>query len=212
MSLELHGTACRESFSVAIDLSAQGGECVAIVGPNGAGKSTILHTIAGLLPLCDGELSLDGTVWDSPANKTWVETQARTCSVVFQDSRLFPFLSAQRNVEYGLRAKGVSRREAAQKALGALSQVDGDHLSKRDVNELSGGEQQRVALARALVMEPRVLLLDEPFAAIDVASRVAFRQLLTGVLSRSQMISLMVSHDSTDSDVLATQVVTLAGQ
>ncbi len=210
VSLELHGVACRESFSISVNLSAQQGECVSIVGPNGAGKSTILHTIAGLIPLCEGELLLDGAVWDSPSAKKWIDAQDRPCSVVFQDLRLFPFLSAQRNVEYGLRARGVNRRDAEQQALDALAQLDAQHLGQRHVNELSGGEQQRVALARALVVKPRVLLLDEPFAAIDLSSRVAFRQLLSDVLRQSEVISFMVSHDPADAESMATQAVSLS--
>ena len=120
-------------------------------------------------------------------------------------------MSAQRNVEYGLRSQGIRRRDAAREAIDALKLVSADHLAHRDITELSGGEQQRVALARALVVRPRVLLLDEPFAAIDSSSRVIFRGLLQRVIAESQVIAVMVSHDSADADSLASHVVRLAG-
>lgn len=211
MSLEIRGVACREGFTVDVQFVAMPGEFVSIVGPNGAGKSTILHTIAGLLQLHSGSISVGEEVWDSRFDDKWVSPEHRSSSMVFQDIRLFPFLSAQRNVEYGLRSRGVSRHSAAQQASEALSMVDAEHLAKRDVTELSGGEQQRVALARALVVQPRVLLLDEPFAAIDAPSRTAFRDLVKRVVGESQMISVMVSHDVVDAESMATQVVYLAG-
>lgn len=211
MSLEVRGTVCRDGFETHVDLVAQPGECVAVVGPNGAGKSTLLHTIAGLNPLCEGVVSLDGVFWDSRHGNMWVPPETRSCSLVFQDGRLFPFMSAQRNVEYGLRSQGIRRRDAAREAIDALKLVSADHLAHRDITELSGGEQQRVALARALVVRPRVLLLDEPFAAIDSSSRVIFRGLLQRVIAESQVIAVMVSHDSADADSLASHVVRLAG-
>lgn len=209
MSLAVRGTACRGDFSVDIEFTAQPGECVSIVGPNGSGKSTILHTIAGLLSLCAGSIAMDDDVWDSPSDNVWVDAAARSCSVVFQDVRLFPFLSAQRNVEFGLRAQGMSRSDASLRARDALALVGVQQHAQRRATELSGGEQQRVALARALVLQPRVLLLDEPFAAIDAPSRTAFRELLSQVVAQSQIISVMVSHDPIDAESLATQVVRL---
>lgn len=210
MSLEVRGIVCRDSFNASVDFVAQPGECVAVVGPNGAGKSTLLHTIAGLISICEGIVSLNGVVWDSRSESVWVSPETRSCSLVFQDGRLFPFLSAQKNVEYGLRSQGIKRRDAAQAALDALKVVGADHLASRDVTELSGGEQQRVALARALVVQPDVLLLDEPFAAIDAASRSVFRDLLQQVITERQIIAVMVSHDSADAESLASQVVRLS--
>ena len=210
MSLEIQGVAGRHDFTVNVHFTAVPGEFVSIVGPNGAGKSTILQTIAGLLQLRSGVITIGQETWDSRDENIWVSPEHRSCSMVFQDIRLFPFLNAQRNVEYGLRSRGVSRHDAAQQATEALAIVDATHLARRDVTELSGGEQQRVALARALVVKPRVLLLDEPFAAIDAPSRAGFRDVVKRVVGESQMISVMVSHDVIDADTLATQVVHLS--
>ena len=210
MSLEVRGTICRDSFSTHVDFVAQHGECVGVVGQNGVGKSTLLHTIAGLLALCDGTISVDGEVWDSCVHERWRKPEERSCSLVFQDGRLFPFLSVQKNVEYGLKSRGIRREKAAESALEALTLVDADHLAKRSVTELSGGEQQRVALARALVVQPQVLLLDEPFAAIDASSRTSFRDLLLRVMEESQTIAVMVSHDPADTESVASHVVHLS--
>lgn len=211
MTLQVHGTVCRDNFQTHVDLVARPGECVAVIGSNGAGKSTLLHTIAGLLPLCDGVVSLNDVMWDSRADDSWVPPEARACSIVFQDGRLFPFLSVQRNVEYGLRSQGIKRHDAAKRARDALEIVSAGHLAKRDITELSGGEQQRVALARALAVRPQVLLLDEPFAAIDTSSRTAFREVLQRVITESHAIAVMVSHDSADADFLASHFVQLSG-
>ena len=211
MSLKVRGTICRDSFSTRVDLIAYQGECVGVVGQNGVGKSTLLHTIAGLLPLCDGVISLNRETWDSHDQRLWLEPERRSCSLVFQDGRLFPFMTVQKNVEYGLKSQGLRRDEAAQRARDALTLVSASHLATRSVTELSGGEQQRVALARALVVQPQVLLLDEPFAAIDASSRTEFRDLLQRVITESQTIAVMVSHDSADTDTLASQVVRLSG-
>ena len=211
MSLEVRGTICRDSFSTRVDFIAHQGECVGVVGQNGVGKSTLLHTIAGLLPLCDGVISLNGETWDSHDKRLWLEPERRSCSLVFQDGRLFPFMTVQKNVEYGLKSQGLRRDEAVQQARDALTLVSASHLATRSVTELSGGEQQRVALARALVMQPQVLLLDEPFAAIDASSRTEFRDLLQRVITELQTIAVMVSHDSADTESLASQVVQLSG-
>lgn len=211
MSLEVHGTVCRGSFSIPVDLVAQRGECVAVVGENGVGKSTLLHTIAGLLLLCSGTISVDEEVWDSRDQRQWREPEERSCSLVFQDGRLFPFMSVLRNVEYGLKSRGVRGDNAAQLARDALALVGADQLVTRKVTELSGGEKQRVALARALVVQPRVLLLDEPFAAIDSSSRAAFRDVLQRVIHESHTIAVMVSHDAADTEMLASHVVCLSG-
>lgn len=209
MSLELHGTVHRGDFQRHVDVSAHSGEVVAIVGANGSGKSTVIHTIAGLAALAEGSLVVNGAIWDVPAQNQWVAPEQRGCGVVFQDVRLFPHLTAVQNVMFGLRARGVNRSEARARSIDALTQVDAHAFAERTPSSLSGGERQRVALARALVMQPRVLLLDEPFSAVDEQSHADFLQLLPRVVRESDAIALMVTHDQGDVSAVSAQVIRL---
>ena len=203
MNLSLHGIVGREGFERTIDFDLQPGEVLAITGANGSGKSTIVHTIAGLVPLIDGVLSCNGTTLDAPKQREWVEPEDRSCAVVFQDVRLFPHMNVIANVSYGLRARGTKKRDAHGLATEVLSQVGLVDFGHRKTTELSGGERQRVALARALVLKPRVLLLDEPFAAVDAESRHGLRVLLGEVMRSFGGSTILVSHDMADVESLA---------
>jgi molybdate transport system ATP-binding protein len=209
MSISLQGTIGRGEFEGTINFSVNDGEVLAITGPNGSGKSTIIHTIAGLVPLRSGQLVSDGAIWDAPDSQQWVAPENRTCAVVFQDLRLFPHMNVISNVAYGLRAHGVSKDEAHSRSTSVLARVGLSLFETRRPNELSGGERQRVALARALVLEPRVLLLDEPLSAVDVASRVALRELLPEVLTTFAGATILVTHDQDDLEALATRSLRL---
>jgi molybdate transport system ATP-binding protein len=209
MSLELHGTIRRGDFQRNIDISAHSGEVVAIVGPNGSGKSTVIHTIAGLSDLAKGSLTVNDISWDVPEKSLWIAPEQRGCGVVFQDIRLFPHLTAAQNVMFGLRSTGVKRGEASKRAHESLIQVGALEFSNRLPASLSGGERQRVALARALVLRPHVLLLDEPFSAVDEQSHHDFRRLLPLVVRETGAIALMVTHDEVDSTAIATHQVHL---
>lgn len=203
MNLSMHGIVGREGFKRTIDFDLQPGEVLAITGTNGSGKSTIVHTIAGLVPLIDGVLSCKGTTWDAPKQREWVEPEDRSCAVVFQDVRLFPHMNVIANVSYGLRARGIKKRDAHGLSTEALSQVGLANFGHRNTTELSGGERQRVALARALVSKPQVLLLDEPFAAVDAESRHGLRVLLGEVIRSFGGSTILVSHDMADVESLA---------
>jgi molybdate transport system ATP-binding protein len=205
MSISLQGTIGRGEFERALDLSVADGEVLAITGPNGSGKSTIIHTIAGLVPLRSGHLESDDAIWDVPDSQQWVAPENRTCAVVFQDLRLFPHMNVIANVSYGLRAHGVSKDEAHSRSTAVLARVGMSSFETRRPSELSGGERQRVALARALVVEPRVLLLDEPLSAVDVASRAALRELLPEVLDSFAGATILVTHDLGDVEAIATR-------
>ena len=209
MSISLQGTIGRGEFERALNFSVADGEVLAITGPNGSGKSTIIHTIAGLVPLRSGQLQSDNITWDAPDLKQWVAPENRTCAVVFQDLRLFPHMNVISNVAYGLRAHGVSKDEAHSRSIAVLSRVGLSSFETRRPNDLSGGERQRVALARALVLEPRVLLLDEPLSAVDVASRTALRELLPEVLGSFAGATILVTHDQDDLEALATRSLRL---
>jgi molybdate transport system ATP-binding protein len=154
-------------------------------------------------------LESDGAIWDAPDSKQWVAPENRTCAVVFQDLRLFPHMNVIANVAYGLRAHGVNKDEAHSRSTLVLARVGLSSFEARRPNDLSGGERQRVALARALVVEPRVLLLDEPLSAVDVASRAALRKLLPEVLGSFAGATILVTHDLGDVEALATRSLSL---
>ena len=205
MSISLNGSVGRGDFERLFNFTIADGEVLAITGPNGSGKSTVIHTIAGLIPLRIGHLESDGAMWDAPDSKQWVAPENRTCSVVFQDLRLFPHMNVLANVAYGLRARGIQKDEAVERSQKFLTRVGLPSFDKRQPTDLSGGERQRVALARALVIEPRVLLLDEPLSAVDVASRAALRELLPEVLAGFAGATILVTHDLGDVEALATR-------
>ena len=209
MSISLQGTIGSGEFERALNFSVADGEVLAITGPNGSGKSTIIHTIAGLVPLRSGQLESDGSIWDAPDSQQWVAPENRTCAVVFQDLRLFPHMNVIANVAYGLRAHGVSKDEAHSRSTSVLARVGLSLFETRRPSELSGGERQRVALARALVVEPRVLLLDEPLSAVDVASRAALRELLPEVLGSFAGATILVTHDLGDVEAMATRSLSM---
>ena len=209
MTLALHGVVQLDGFRVEIDLEVERGETVAVLGPNGAGKSTVLRAIAGLTPLSRGSIELDGTPWDAPG--VFVPPAERGVGAVFQSYRLFEHLDARENVAFGLRARGVRRREARSAADAALARLGVTAIADRYPADLSGGQAQRVAVARALVIEPSVVLLDEPMAALDVSARSSVRHELAGWLDDVSACRLLVSHDPVDAHALADRVVVLEG-
>ena len=209
MTISLQGVVGRGEFERVLDFSVSDGEVLAITGPNGSGKSTVIHTIAGLIPMRSGQLIADNTTWDSSTTNTWVEPENRTCAVVFQDLRLFPHMNVLANVAYGLRARGMHKDEALSRAETLLTRVGLKSYEMRRPNNISGGERQRVALARALVLEPRVLLLDEPLSAVDAASRSGLRELLPELLAGYCGATILVTHDQTDVEALATTTLGL---
>jgi molybdate transport system ATP-binding protein len=184
------------------------GETVAIVGPNGAGKTTLLRVLAGLLPLDKGRVALDGVVLDD-GGRTFVASEARSIGVVFQDYLLFPHLSALDNVAFGLRSRGVSRPDAHERALAWLGRVGLTSHASAKPRQLSGGQAQRVAVARALAIEPRMLLLDEPLAALDATTRVDTRRELRRHLQAHDGVRIVITHDPVDAAALADRIVVL---
>ncbi|HEY5665025.1 MAG TPA: ABC transporter ATP-binding protein [Ilumatobacter sp.] len=215
MSLQLAGTIAVGGFVVALDLTVERGETVALVGPNGAGKTTVLQAIAGLQPLASGRLTLDDDVWDDPATGAFVAARHRRIGVVPQRYLLFSHLSALDNVAFGLRARHTPKADAAALAAAALDRVGAAEVAGRRPAQLSGGQAQRVALARALVVAPSVVLLDEPFAALDASSRGSLRHDLPRWLDEGRgsdgrpAARLVVTHDPVDTHALADRVVVL---
>jgi molybdate transport system ATP-binding protein len=194
-----------------VEVAVASGELVVLLGPNGAGKTTLLRALAGLLALERGRVVLDGVVLEDAAAGARVPTEQRPVGFVFQDYLLFPHLSALENVAFGLRARGVPRAEARRRAAAWLERVGlAGHAGARP-RALSGGQAQRVALARALVSEPRLLLLDEPLAALDAATRTEVRRDLRRHLASFDGTRLLVTHDPLEAMALADRLVVLEG-
>ena len=182
---------------------------VAVLGPNGAGKTTLLRVIAGLVPVDEGRIELDGAVFEDTAARTWMTPEARRVGFLFQDHGLFPHMSVLDNVAFGLRSRGVDRRTAKEKAGHWLERVDLTAYSSSRPSALSGGQTQRAALARVLVTEPRVLLLDEPLAAVDASGRIELRRALREHLDTFSGVRMLVTHDPLEAASLADRVVVL---
>ncbi|MET0146618.1 MAG: ABC transporter ATP-binding protein [Ilumatobacteraceae bacterium] len=197
------------TFRLDVDITAAPGETIAVLGPNGSGKSTLFRCLAGLLPIDDGRIALDGDPLDDPAADVFIRPERRPVAVVFQDYLLFPNMSALENVAFGLRARGLARTDAQTQARTWLQRVDlADHADHRP-GTLSGGQAQRVALARALATDPRLLLLDEPLAALDAGTRADVRRDLRTHLSGFDGLRLIVTHDPVDAYALADHVIIL---
>jgi molybdate transport system ATP-binding protein len=192
-----------------VDLAVGNDEIVAVLGPNGAGKTTLFRALAGLVLIDRGRIELDGQVLEDTAAGVHVETADRPIGVVFQDYLLFAHLTTLENVAFGLRARGVPRRAARASAASWLERVGLAELVGVKPRALSGGQAQRVALARALATEPKLLLLDEPLAALDAEARVAMRAELRHQLARFPGCRLLVTHDPLDAIVLAERLIVL---
>lgn len=199
----------RGAFELSAALRVDPGEVVAVLGPNGSGKSTMLAALAGLLPPVDGRVVLDGLMLDDASAGRHIEPPDRSVGVMFQDYLLFPHLTAVANVAFGLRARGVPKAVALERAGAWLARMGLADMAGRRPRQLSGGQAQRVALARALVTEPRLLLLDEPLAALDAGTRAAVRQDLRRHLSAYDGCTLLVTHDAIEAMVLGDRIVVL---
>ena len=195
----------REAFRLDIALRAAPGEVVALLGPNGAGKTTALRALAGLAPLTAGHLRLDG------ADLRRTPPESRPVGVVFQDYLLFPHLTALDNVAFGPRCRGAGKAEARAQAAEWLDRMGlAGHAGARP-RRLSGGQAQRVAVARALATHPRLLLLDEPLAALDARTRLEVRAQLRRHLAAFEAVAVLVTHDPLDAMVLADRLVVVEG-
>ncbi|HLQ61541.1 MAG TPA: ABC transporter ATP-binding protein, partial [Candidatus Acidoferrales bacterium] len=193
MSLHVKARLQLGTLDLELELAAEPGEVVALLGPNGAGKTTLLKVLAGLQPLDAGRVELDGAVLDDPEQGAFVPPERRPVGFVFQDYLLFPHLSVLENVEFGLRSRRLPEPRA--RALEWLRRVGLQELATARPAALSGGQAQRVGLARALATQPRLLLLDEPLAALDATTRAGVRRQVKQHLETFEGIRLVVTHD-----------------
>jgi len=196
-------------LALRVDLAVAPGEVVAVLGPNGAGKTTLLRVLAGLVPMVGGRVTLDGAVLEEPVRRIRTAPEDRAVGVVFQDHLLFPHLTVRDNVAFGLRARGVPRRAARGRADAELARVGLADLAGRRPATLSGGQAQRVALARALAVDPALLLLDEPLAALDVEARTAVRRELRRHLDAFAGPCILITHEPVEAMALADRLVIL---
>jgi molybdate transport system ATP-binding protein len=198
-----------EAFTLTAELNVADGELLVVVGPNGAGKTTLLRALAGLQPIDEGRIDIDGVVVDEPASTIFVPPNRRSVGLVFQHYLLFEHLSALDNVAFGLRERGMRKAQARGTARDLLERMGlGARVSARPA-ALSGGEAQRVALARALAIEPALLLLDEPMGALDVQIRVATRRQLRDAIEMLPGARVLVTHDPVDAFTLADRILIL---
>ncbi|MDQ1528928.1 MAG: molybdate transport system ATP-binding protein [Actinomycetota bacterium] len=197
----------RPAFRLDLALAVPPGTVTAVVGPNGSGKSTTLRALAGLLRMTSGHIRLGDRVLDE--GDLHVTAASRGAGVVFQDYLLFPHLSALENVAFGLHAHGMPHKAALGQAREWLDRFALADFAGIRPGQLSGGQAQRVALARAMVLEPELLLLDEPMAALDASTRVEVRAELAAKLRSYGGSTVLVTHDPTDALALADEVVVL---
>lgn len=186
-----------------VDITARGGEFVSIVGPSGCGKSTLLGIAAGLLKPTNGSVTVDGMLVTGPGPER---------AVVFQDASLFPWYTTLRNIAYGLQCRGMGRKEAEELARPFLSLVGLKGFENQYPYELSGGMQQRVNLARALAVDPSVLLMDEPFAALDPQTRELMQVELLEICEKAGKTVLFITHSTSEAIYLSDRVVVFSSR
>lgn len=210
MTLEARLHARRGDFRLEAAFAAAPGELLALAGPSGAGKTMSLRLVAGVERLRRGRVAFGGTPWDEPETGVFVTPAARGLGWVPQGGALWPHLDAGGNVAFGVRCRGRSRREARTVASEWLGRVGLEGREGARVDQLSGGQARRVALARALAPGPRVVLLDEPFAGVDVSTKVELRRLVRAAAEGGAAV-VVVAHEPLDALALADRVAVLEG-
>jgi NitT/TauT family transport system ATP-binding protein len=186
-----------------VDIDVHTGEFVCLLGPSGCGKSTLLYALAGLMTPSGGHITIDGTEVAGPGPDR---------VLMFQEAALFPWMTVRQNLTFPLRARGLDRNEAHLRALEFVHQVHLDGFEEALPHELSGGMRMRVSLARALALDPAVLLMDEPFGALDAQTRQSMHELLQQIWMRDRKTVVFVTHNVREALVLGDRVVVMAGR
>jgi spermidine/putrescine ABC transporter ATP-binding subunit len=208
IAVRLDGVSKRFGNSVALDqawLKIGRGEFMTLLGPSGCGKTTLLNLVAGFLSPDEGEIFIDGAL------VTDVPTFERKTGIVFQNYALFPHMTVASNVAYGLKARGVAKDEIRKRVTEALAMMKLSGYEDRKPRQLSGGQQQRVALARALVIQPKVLLLDEPFSALDKNLRASMQVEVKEIQRRLGVTTIFVTHDQSEALSLSDRIAVMSG-
>jgi molybdate transport system ATP-binding protein len=201
----------RGGFTLDAAVDAPAGGTLVLVGESGAGKTTLLRALAGIQRPAEGRIEVGGIAWLDTARGIDLPAERRSIGWAGQDAALFPHLSAVENVAFGLRASGEPAHGARVRARAILDELGLAALAARRPRELSGGEAQRVALARALVLEPALLLLDEPFGALDPGTRRAMRGLLKHALAGRRVITICVTHSPMEALALGGRIAVMEG-
>jgi putative spermidine/putrescine transport system ATP-binding protein len=207
VAVELDGVTKRFGDVTALDkvsLLVHRGELITLLGPSGCGKTTLLNLIAGFAAPDSGEIAIDGR------RVTGLPTYRREIGIMFQNYALFPHMSVEANVGYGLRMRRIAKPEIARRVADALALVKLQGLEDRKPRQLSGGQQQRVALARALVIRPRVLLLDEPFSALDRNLRASMQVEIKEIQRKLGVTTIFVTHDQSEALSLSDRIAVIA--
>ena len=186
-----------------VSLDIHENEFVCVVGPSGCGKSTLLNIIAGLHEPTSGQVLVDGQAVSGPGPDR---------GVVFQQYALFPWLTVQKNVEFGLKLQGMSQDKAEQEAKKYIKMVDLEQFAQSYPKELSGGMKQRVAIARAYAINPKVLLMDEPFGALDAQTRTQLQTELLKTWEKEQKTCFFITHDVEEAIILAQRVIIMSAR
>lgn len=190
-----------DSVSIDFSFTAEKGTLTSIVGPSGSGKSTVLRAIAGLVRCSDGRIILDGT------DITSLPPARRGCGMVFQGAALFMHMTVEDNIAYGLRARGMRAKAARKKAGEMLCMLGMRDFARRWPETLSGGEAQRVALARTLIVEPRLILFDEPLSALDAPLRKKLGREIRALQRQRNLTAVMVTHDIAEAKALSDRII-----
>ena len=207
MTARISATINRHHFSLIVKIAVTDGESIAIRGKNGSGKSTLFAAIAGLVPITQGSIQIGDHIVDSTVPRTWIPPEQRNVGFLPQGGALFPHLTALDNVAFGLRTRGQSAKQSRDEAMEMVKQFGIESLALRLPHQLSGGQRQRVAIARTLILQPQILLLDEPTVALDAEGRQEVMSVLANVRHRFSGPILFTSHDERDISTLATRVV-----
>lgn len=186
-----------------VDLEIRPGEFFTLLGPSGCGKTTLLRAIAGFNHVDEGEIYFGDQLMNN------IEAHKRDIGMVFQNYAIFPHMTVKENVAYGLKAKKIPKKEIEKKVMSALEQVQIAALAGRKPNELSGGQQQRVALARAFVIEPGVLLMDEPLSNLDAKLRVQMRSVIKRLQRELGITTIYVTHDQEEALAISDRIAVM---